>query len=203
MTTQTSKTQRPGPAATDSGFRAIPTRIRSVPPLIVEQQGEQVREALVERLRAVEQGLAKTHRAAAEAYLSQGMYGAALTHLEAAATFSPDQLEYHNQLGFVRYVEGDDIGALTSFERVLESQPDHADALFNMGMVLFGQGDATRAEECFRRSLQGNANDAETWNNRGVCLHGLGQAEQARACFQRALQLEPGNEDARANLAAL
>lgn len=203
-TTQTSRPNVPAAANTgESGFRQIPTRINNVPPLIVDGADEQLRVQIVDRLQGVELAVAKTHRAIAEAYLSQGMYSAALAHLHAAAKFAPEDLEYQNQYGFVAYVEGDDEAALLAFERVLAGQPDHGDALFNMGMVLFGRSEHQRAEECFRRSLQTNPHDAETWNNRGVCLYQMGQVQEARACFRQALQIDPANEDARVNLAAL
>lgn len=203
-TTQTSRSNVPAAANTgESGFRQIPTRINNVPPLIIDAADEQLREQIVDRLQGVEVAVARTHRTIAEAYLSQGMYGAALVHLQAAARFAPEDLEYQNQLGFVAYVEGNDDAALLAFERVLAGQPDHGDALFNMGMVLFGRGEHEQAEECFRRSLQSNPHDAETWNNRGVCLYQMTRPQEARACFQQALQIDPANEDARANLTAL
>ena len=68
-------------------------------------------------------------RKGAEAYLSQGMYEEARPHAEAAATFAPQNAEYHNQLGFIRYVLGDDAGAIESFEQVLSMQADQPDAL--------------------------------------------------------------------------
>ena len=201
---QSSRSNVPAAADTgESGFSPIPTRVRNVPPLIIGEVDQQQRQQIVERLQGIEVSVAKTHRTVAEAYLSQGMYSAALAHLQAAAKFAPDDLEYQNQLGFVAYVEGDDEGALLAFERVLAGQPDHGDALFNMGMVLFGRGEHERAEECFRRSLQSNPHDAEAWNNRGVCLHQVQRGQEARSCFQQALQIDPANEDARANLTAL
>lgn len=187
-------------SAGQSGFEPIPTRIREIPPLIVEQEQNAIRDQVTEQLANLGQRLATVHRAGAEAYLSQGMYEEARPHAEAAATFAPQNAEYHNQLGFIRYVLGDDAGAIESFEQVLSMQADQPDALFNLGMIRFGSQDFAQAEQCFRRSLQLNANDAETWNNLGVSLHGLGRAADARTCFQQCLQIDPANEDAKINL---
>ena len=193
--------QRTAPAV-DSGFEPIPTRIKEVPPLIIEKQDVYVKQQVTGHLRQLSTQLALVHRAAAEAYLSQCMYGEALPHAEAAATFDLDNAEYQNQLGFIRYILGDDAGAIACFEKVLAEQPAQPDALFNLGMVRFGCDDVQAAEQCFSSCLAVNPNDAETWNNRGVCLHRLGRSDDARACFQRALQIDPSNQDAKINLSS-
>lgn len=185
----------------ESGFAPIPARIREVPPLVVEGADAAIRVQVVESLQELASRLAEVHRTAAEAYMSQGLYQASLPHLEAAVTFAPEQGEYLNQLGFVRYLEGDDAGALRCFERMLQVAPENADALFNMGMIKFGQEQFAEAESCFARSLLVMPNHAETWNNRGVCLYKLGRVREAQHCFTQALSVDPENEDAKANLA--
>jgi tetratricopeptide (TPR) repeat protein len=190
--------------AGDVGFRPIPTRIQDLAPLVVEAQaGGENKAAVVESLQELGEKLGNVHRTAAEAYLSQGMYEEALPHLEAAATFASDYLEYHNQVGFVRYLTGNDEGAKAAFEYVLSVDPQQFDALFNLGMVLFGQQNWLGAAECFERALALNPSDAETWNNRGAALAQAGSAGDAIACFRQALAIEPGNADATANLQAL
>jgi Flp pilus assembly protein TadD len=88
--------------------------------------------------------LAQIHRTAAEGYLSQGMYQEALPHLETAVTFAKGNAEYQNQLGFVRYICGNDQGAATAFQQALDLQPANADGWFNLGMVQYGQGASPR-----------------------------------------------------------
>lgn len=189
--------------AGESGFGQIPTRIREIPPLIVDREKGPLQQQVTSSLSDLEQRLAQVHRAGAEAYLSQGMYEEARPHAEAAATFAPNNAEYHNQLGFIRYVLGDDAGAIESFDRVLSMQPNQPDALFNLGMIRFGRTDYAIAEDCFRRTIEAGSMDAETWNNRGVCLHCMGRAAEARTCFEQALKIDPANEDAKINLGAV
>jgi Flp pilus assembly protein TadD len=195
--------QTPTASTGTSGFRPIPTRIRETPPLVVDQEASEIAQQVTERLAHLATRLATVHRAAAEAYLSQAMYEQALPHARAAATFAPGEAEYHNQLGFILYVQGDDAGAIQCFENVLAMNPDQADALFNMGMVRYGSQEYQIAEDCFRRALEVCPEDAETWNNRGVCLHQMGRQAEAKVCFERALQIDPSNEDARVNLTAI
>lgn len=188
-----------------SGFQPIPTRIRDVrdtqvPPLVVQPIAEQNKTAIRQSLSELGLKLAEIHRTAAEAYLSQGSYEESLPHLEAAATFSPGESEYQMQLGFVRYVTGDDVGAINAFNTVLATDATNGEGWFNLGMVLFGQAQHAEAEDCFRRAGEIAPADAQTWNNRGVCLWKLNRIADARTCFQKALQIDPSDADATYNL---
>ena len=189
---------------TNSGFPTIPTRIRDtreqLPPLVVTPAAEQEKALVRQSLGELGIKLAEIHRTAAEAWLSQSAYEQALPHLEAAATFSPSESEYQLQLGFVRYLLGDDIGAINSFNAVLAVETGNAEAWFNLGMVLFGQEQFGEAEDCFRRASEVESGDAQTWNNRGVCLWKLDRTAEARGCFQKALQIDPNDADAQFNL---
>ncbi len=208
MTTMT-KNQAPtiSPANPQrTGFQPIPTRIRDVrdtqvPPLVVEPMAEQNKAAVRQSLSELGTKLAEIHRTAAEAYLSQSCYELSLPHLEAAATFSPAEPEYQMQLGFVRYVTGDDVGAINAFNMVLANDSTNSEAWFNLGMVLFGQSQYAEAEDCFRRTCEIAPNDAQTWNNRGVCLWKCNRIADARTCFQKALQIDANDADAIYNLA--
>ncbi len=184
-----------------SGFGTIPTRIQDLAPLVVEGDST-VKIQVVDTLIDLAGQLANVHRVAAEAYISQGCYEEAVPHLLSAVTFAADNIEYHNQHGFVQFLTGDDAGAIASFERVLQDEPRQVDALFNLGMVLFGQQDLARAEACFRQVVEVTPGDAEAWNNRGACIYQAGNRADASICFRRALEIDPQNEDATANLAA-
>ena len=188
-----------------TGFATIPTRIRDlrstdVPPLVVDPIGEQDKAAIRQSLGELGVKLAEIHRTAAEAYLSQALYPEALPHLEAAATFASGELEYHMQLGFVRYLTGDDVGAINAFNAVLAIDNGSDEAWFNLGMVLFGQEQFAEAEKCFDEAIRIQPNDAQTWNNRGVCLWQLKRGTDARTCFHNALQIDPNDADAQFNL---
>ncbi|HEX5053644.1 MAG TPA: tetratricopeptide repeat protein [Planctomycetota bacterium] len=191
-----------------AGFQSIPTRIRDVrdaqvPTLVVEPMAEQTRLAIRQSLGELGVKLADIHRTAAEAYLSQGLYEDSLPHLEAAATFSPSENEYQQQLGFVRYLTGDDAGAINAFNAVLAIDGGNAEAWFNLGMVHFGQGHFVEAEDSFRRASEIHPNDSQTWNNRGVCLWNMQRKADAKVCFQRALRQDPGDADAAFNLQSI
>lgn len=197
--------QSPSTASLLSGFGPVPTRIGQRPPLVVanDNAATSMKQQVVDMLQEFGLKVAVAHRSAAEAYLSQDLYSEALPHLETAVRFAPDDLEHVNQLGFVRYIAGDDQGAIDCFNNVIGRSPNNADALFNLGMVTFGKSAFAQAEDSFRRALVARPDDAEAWNNRGVCLHRLGRLPEAAECFRRALQLDPSDQDAAANLQAI
>ncbi|MHC4078199.1 MAG: tetratricopeptide repeat protein [Planctomycetota bacterium] len=186
-----------------SGFSPIPTRIKDLPPLIIEPDDhvmQQVQQQIGGTLEDLGIKLAAIHNTAAEGWLSQGNYEKALLHMAAAVSMVPSNVDYLHQYGVVCYLTGEDDRAIECFTTLLQTQPTNPDTLFNLGMVLFGKEKFAEAEECFRRSLEADPNHAECWNNRGVCLFKQGRVEEGRNCFQKALSLEPENEDARFNL---
>jgi len=196
-------TATPGGTDHSSGFEPIPTRIKDIPPLIIQPDDQptlQVRNQIGETLDDLGSKLAAIHNTAAEGWLSQGNYEKALSHMAAAVSMVPTNLAYLHQYGVVCYLTGEDDRAIECFTALLKTEPASGDALFNLGMVLFGQERFAEAEDCFRRSLEVDPNHAECWNNRGVCLFKQGRIEDGRDCFQKALSLEPQNQDALYNL---
>ena len=160
-------------------------------------------EPVLKLLQELETWTANVHRVAAETYLTQSMYAEAIVHLEAACRFDAGNAEYHNELGTLRYMTGDDEGALVCFDAAREIDRNNGIANFNRGMVLFGQGRLREAEEAFAQATLSDDRNAENWNNLGVTRFQQGKKEEARACFLKALQCDPKNEDARANLGQL
>ncbi len=181
-------------------FQPIPTRIQEVPELIVEPAVAQVHQEMTENLGDLARRLGTIHMTAAEAYLSQGKYAEAVPHIEAAVGMDPSDGGNINQLGYVRYLAGDDNGALQALDQVLAIDPNNADALFNVGMISFGLEDLARAETSFRGCSRQDPNNPEVWNNLGVVLFKQGRIDDARRCFQRTLQVDSTNEDAQFNL---
>ena len=179
------------------GFGGVPTRVPSDPVDTTIQTNPQV----LDGLRHVEGELASLHRICCEAWLSQCDYENALRHMEVAAHLQPDNLEYRNQLGYLRYITGDD-RALEDFEFILRQDATNGEAWYNVGMVQFGLSRFLEAERAFAHAIEQIPNDSETWNNLGVARFQLGRIPEARQCFERALQIDPTNADARANIAS-
>ena len=192
-TTKTPKSKEPG-------FDAIPTRIKTTSPLILNETAVAPSEEVLARLGDLNQQVATIHRVSAEAYLSQGMFAEAILHLDSACRFGSKNPEHYNQLGIVRFLTGDDHGALAAFSAALEHDEQHPDANFNKGMVLAGMARREEAERAFTRSVLADDRNAETWNNLGVMRFELGRVDEARSCFKKALEIDPANADAISNL---
>lgn len=180
----------------NEGFASIPTRISNPGELQVDQQ--EIPEVL-EQLETLDAHLAQFHRVCGEAYCSQGRYETALIHQLSAVALAPQSLEYRNQLGFLRYVTGDD-AASEDFEAVLRADPQNAEAWFNLAMIRFGQSQFGEAEQAFAQAAQLRPQDPEILNNLGVARFHNGRSAEAKLCFERALQVDPNNEDAKLNL---
>lgn len=198
MVGQTTEQNQSGVEA--GAFDPVPTRIQELPELIVDPATAEIRSQMNETLVDLGTRLAIIHMTAAEAYLSQGMFNEAIPHVDAAVGMDRQNTANLNQLGYVRYLSGDDRGAADAFQEVLGVTPGDADALYNLGMIAFTNSDLGRAEACFSDCAQVDPRNAEVWNNLGVVLFQQGKAAEARNCFQQSLAVEPGNEDAQANL---
>ncbi len=185
----------------ETGPNKIPTRIGNQTSSAQEIGADSQADAqeVLRRLVVLGSGLASVHRLASEAYASINDYESALGHQEAAVRFEPLELEYRNQLGFLRYVCGDD-GAAEDFQFVIDNDPENAEAYFNLAMIYFGQGRYYDAEQLFLKAAENNPKDAETWNNMGVTRFHQGRLADARASFEEALRVDPGNQDAIQNL---
>jgi len=186
-----------GKQAPQGGFGSVPTRLGAQP----EQPVAQIPQ-VVEGLRTLGAQLVGIHKVCAEACATQGDYKGALAHIRCAAALEPDSADLRCQVGFLRYVEGDD-GAITDFQAAIDKDPRHADSYFNIGMILFGQGRTAEAERSFAICAQLRPDDAECWNNLGVVRFQLGRTAEAKTCFERSIQLDPSYDEAKANLADL
>ena len=185
-------TQQNQSDAKAGAFGPVPTRIQDLPELIVDPATEEVRGQMNETLVDLGSRLAIIHMTAAEAYLSQGMYKGSIPHVEAAVGMDRLNAANLNQLGYVKYLSGDDRGAAEAFEEVLGVTPGDPDALYNIGMIAFGESDLSMAETAFRECSEKDPSNAQVWNNLGVVLFQQGNAAEARQRGRRSQPAEHG-----------
>ena len=93
--------------------------------------------------------------------------------------------------------------ALTTLDKRLDADADEAQLQRLRADALHGLGHMQEAAQAVRASIAAGSRNADTYNLLGVTLFQAGRLEDARESFERALVLEPGHEDARANLASL
>ena len=148
----------------------------------------------------LEQSILVSLRTTAEGWLQQAAYARALACLEAATHLAPEDPALLHELGYVRYLAGDDAGALRAYDAALDRGAASRDLHAGRALILFARGDHQGARDAYQRALQIGPEDAELWNNLGVARHRSGDARGAADCFRQALALDPHCADARQNL---
>jgi tetratricopeptide (TPR) repeat protein len=71
------------------------------------------------------------------------------------------------------------------------------------GVAAYGRGDFAGAVRAFEAAVDAGADSADLWYDLGNALFRSGRPGHAALAWERALRRDPGDEDARANLAAL
>ncbi len=145
-------------------------------------------------------GIAQALSAASDAFLSSGNYPNALKHMQAAVDIQPHDYDLQQQLGYARYLAGDDAGALEIYHRLIEQGHSNWAIHANMGVVLVGREDYAGAIAAFETAISTGGESAETVNNLGVAHYRAGDLVAARKCFERTLQLDAEHIEAAENL---
>jgi cytochrome c-type biogenesis protein CcmH/NrfG len=116
----------------------------------------------------------------------------------------PDYAQAHNDLGVLRYQQGDKLQALGRYERAVRLAPDNRTFRLNLASFYFVElGWADDAIFMYTELLKGNPNDTEVLGALALISKHTGQPEQARIFLQKILTLEPWNQEARTALADL
>lgn len=85
----------------------------------------------------------------------------------------------------------------------LRKDPDDHTALYNLASVEMIEGDYAPAVSLYERAIKRSPDDVRTMTALGTALDGAGNTQQAKVEYQEALSIDPGNVDARFNLAHL
>jgi Tfp pilus assembly protein PilF len=134
-------------------------------------------------------------------YLHQHRLQDAVRVLERALALDASLPRAHNTMGLVAIERGDEAAGERSFRAAIAAQPDLAEALSNLANLLAGRKEYGEAAFYFAKSLQSNPSGAGVRHSYGVVLALLHQDARAVQELQRAIDLEPGNEQARLDLA--
>ena len=88
-------------------------------------------------------------------------------------------------------------------KKVTEEERREAEQLVAAGEELFAGGSMLEAAQRFLKAVELNPRSVRGWNDLGVALHGVGETREAMTAFRTALGIDPNNEDAASNMAAL
>jgi len=130
----------------------------------------------------------------------RGDYAAAWDCLRAAMTLRPDAPPVYVSAGNTLREMGKLAEAIACYRRAASLGPRLAIAHFNLGTALEEAGDYDRALAAFESALAVQPS-AAALVGKANCLSQLARLEEAVASYRLALQAEPGDADARTNLA--
>lgn len=131
-----------------------------------------------------------------------GQTGKAIEILQRAISFSPENSEYHTELGKQLLAANQPEGALTAALRALHLNPQDLPTLSNLGALFSHAGEHAQALKCFEKAankLQDNAQPsrlsqewrAQLYFNMGASLQFSGRFTESELAFEKAIELEP------------
>ena len=148
-------------------------------------------------------GFVEAHYNLADVLRAMDQPAAAAEHYRAVLRAWPTAAGAHDGLGRALDELGDRPAAEQAFRDAIRLAPDVAEPHRNLADLLAEQGRGEQAVAEYGQALAHGDRSAETRNNLGVTLARLGRLAEAQQQFQAALAVDPGFEDARANLAKL
>jgi Flp pilus assembly protein TadD len=139
---------------------------------------------------------------AGQALVAEGRTEAAIEPLERLVQVAPEQAEGQTLLATALLVERRFDEAVVRYERAVALAPTPARRA-GLGLALTLAGRAAEAVPLLERLTEEHPEHVGGWNNLGVARAAVGRFDEARAALVRALELDPGDAQARANLADL
>jgi tetratricopeptide (TPR) repeat protein len=145
--------------------------------------------------RAIE--LQPKSRAAAYAhYLRAKVWGAqdqiqkSIAELQKAVQLRPDYAEAWSDLGGMRRLALDDVGAVQALERAVGLKPDDALAQYRLGQLYLQGGQAPKAVAHLQQALSYAPDDRATLYNLMLALRKTGRLEEAKPIEERMAELQ-------------
>ena len=127
-------------------------------------------------------------------------YGEAIDLMGQAVRGQPGDSLRHMNMGRIEQKRGNYQQAEGHFRQALRIDPRTDRWDHDMGSLSIDLERYAEAEDHLRRAVAADPDDAAVHVDLGVALYHLGDEEAAAASYRRALELEPGQEEALANL---
>jgi tetratricopeptide (TPR) repeat protein len=118
-----------------------------------------------------------------------GKHSEAITCLEKALEFNPQDGAAYNDLALCRVELGKLDGVLELFDKGIAVEPDYATIYHNKGWFLNQLGHHKEALACFEKALEFDPCRAVTYENKADAYENLGQVDEAIRAYQKVLDL--------------
>lgn len=133
----------------------------------------------------------------AQDLVAQNDRNGAIKILQEIVSKDPDYALAHNDLGVLRYQNGEIREALTHYQKAVELDPDNIIFKKNMAEYhLFADSNITRALELYLSILKDHPYDVETLMAAATISRKVGLKDNARIFYDAILDIEPWNMEA-------
>jgi len=147
---------------------------------------------------------AEEMHAEAVSLAAEGRDPEAMNVLEQLISHHPAHAVAFNDLGVIRFRNGDTEGARKAYERAVELEPVNPVFRRNLADLYFAAlGMTDDAIRIYLDIHRQNPRDLETLVNLGHICRSIDRPEEARSFYRRALEIEPWNQDARTAMQAM
>lgn len=113
---------------------------------------------------------------------------------------NPDQHTVRLNLANALWAKGDHATARFHFATVLKARPSDPNALNGVGLWHLMQSENAQAEAMFRKAVANGPGFVTAYNNLAITLERLNRRKEAIAVLEKALKVDPGYQEAQANL---
>lgn len=133
-------------------------------------------------------------------YQQEGLLDKAISALETAIKFMPQDAEAHYNLGNIYFDQKQLIPAQTQFKQAIKANPNFAKAHYNLGSVLKSLGNIKDAEARYKTALKLDPKNTMMHFNLALILQEQEQFAEAMKHYKLAIKLKPDFASAHVNL---
>lgn len=125
-------------------------------------------------------------------YFEQGNYDAALSDIDKGLALTPNDQNFLNAFGEIKYAQKNYVAALEAFQKVAKLAPTSGDAYYNIARVALGMNDAKAQAEAAARALEkGTRFPGETFFLLGDANQKVKNNAAAIDAYKRSLAVKP------------
>jgi tetratricopeptide (TPR) repeat protein len=150
--------------------------------------GEQLDRAI--ELQGNTRGAAYAHYLRAKVWAGQDQNEKSIVEFQKAVQLKPDYAEAWSDLGGMRRLALDHVGAVRALERAIGLKPDDALAQYRLGQLYLQEGEALKAVAHLKQALSLAPDDRATMYNLMLALRKTGRLEEVKPIEARLAELQ-------------
>ena len=124
-----------------------------------------------------------------------GLLDKASNAFEEAIRIAPSQADALNNLGYIRFHQGEYSDSVQLITKAIASKPEYPEAYNNLGNTLAKIGELEESIICYQKALEIRPSFMEVHNNIGNVFLSLGKHEDSITCFENYLLCDRSNPE--------